>query len=436
MEEQDKIPTSKVQRASRFFKTGVKVGGNYMANVAKAVVGKSDAEELHRKNAEEVFALLSQLKGSALKVAQMMSVDTGLLPKEYVEKFAQAQNNAISLSGPLIVNTFQKYFDKKPTELYDKFDTKAKFAASIGQVHEAYKDGKKLAVKIQYPGVADAIHSDIQMVKPLAARLIGVPTKFLDYYAEEFEARLIEECDYYLELRNGTEAKIACATIENLIIPEYFAALSNAKVLTMEWIDAMSLQEYIHTETDQNKKNQVGQTLVNFIFHQIHHQKRFHADPHPGNFLVTKNNELVVLDFGCMKTIPADFYKNYFSIADEKIQANPEKLEQLLMQLDVIRPEDTAEERALFYQVAKDAIEIITAPLKSESFYFGDENYTKNLNDKGEQMAKNKELRKPNALRGSRDAIFLHRTFFGMYGILYQLNATVKMDRHFLDNLI
>ena len=106
------------------------------------------------------------------------------------------------------------------------------------------------------------------------------------------------------------------------------------------------------------------------------------------------------------------------------------------MQLDVIRPEDTAEERALFYQVAKDAIEIITAPLKSESFYFGDENYTKNLNDKGEQMAKNKELRKPNALRGSRDAIFLHRTFFGMYGILYQLNATVKMDRHFLDNLI
>ena len=436
MEEQDKIPTGKVQRASRLFKTSIKVGGNYMANAAKAVVGKSDKEELHRKNADEVFVLLSQLKGSALKVAQMMSMDTGLLPKEYVEKFAQAQNNAMSLSGPLITNTFQKYFGKRPTELYDKFDAKAKFAASIGQVHEAYKNGKKLAVKIQYPGVSEAIHSDIQMVKPLAARLIGVPTKFLDYYAEEFEARLIEECDYTLELRNGVEAKSACNIIENLVIPNYYAELSNSKVLTMDWIDAMPMQEYIHTETDQDKKNKIGQTLVNFIFHQVHHQKRFHADPHPGNFLVTKDNELVVLDFGCMKSIPTDFYKNYFSIADEKVQQNPEKLEQLLMNLDVIRPEDTAEERALFYQVAKDVIEIISAPLKTESFYFGDEAYTQNLNNKGEQMAKNKELRKPNALRGSRDAIFLHRTFFGMYGILYQLNATVKMDKYFLETLV
>jgi predicted unusual protein kinase regulating ubiquinone biosynthesis (AarF/ABC1/UbiB family) len=435
MAEQDKIPTSKVQRASRFIKTGVKVGGNYMAHAAKTVVGSSNKDDLHNKNADEVFKLLSQLKGSALKIAQMMSMDTGLLPKEYVEKFAQAQNNALSLSGPLIVNTFQKYFNQKPTALFDTFDAKAKHAASIGQVHEAYKDGQKMAVKIQYPGVADAIHSDIQMVKPLAARLIGVPTKFLDYYTEEFEQRLIEECDYTLELENGLLAKAAFKDFDNIIIPNYYKHLSNQRVLSMEWIDAMPLQQYIETEKDQTKKDALGQSLVDFVFHQIHTLKRFHADPHPGNFLVTKDNQLVVLDFGCMKSISAGFYKNYFSIAKPEIQKNPEALEQLLLKLDIIRPNDTQEEKMFFYQTAKKVIDIIVEPLKHDMFYYGDEAYTNLLNEQGHTLAQDKNLRKPNALRGSRDAIFLHRTFFGMYAILYKLNATVRMDKQFLENL-
>lgn len=434
-EQIDRIPTSKVQRASRFIKTSVKVGGNYVSHAVKSATGSADKNELHEKNAAEVFNLLSQLKGSALKIAQMMSMDTGLLPKEYVEKFAQAQNNAMSLSGPLIINTFQKYFNKKPNELFDSFDTKAKHAASIGQVHEAYKEGKKLAVKIQYPGVADAIHSDIQMVKPLAARLIGVPTKFLDYYTEEFEQRLIEECNYCLELENGLAAKQAFTNFENIIIPNYYPNLSNHRVLTMEWIDAMPLQQYLDTETDQFKKNALGQTLVNFIFHQIHSLKRFHADPHPGNFLVTETNQLVVLDFGCMKSIPEDFYKNYFSIAKEEVQTNPQKLEDLLLKLDIIRKEDTADDKAFFYQTAKRVIDIIVEPLKQNSFDFGDEDYVSKLNKQGMDLAQDKKLRQPNALRGNRDAIFLHRTFFGMYAILHKLRATVSFDKRFLQEL-
>lgn len=434
-EQIDKIPTSKVQRASRFIKTSVKVGSNYVSHAVKSVSGNSTKDELHQKNAAEVFKLLSQLKGSALKIAQMMSMDTGMLPKEYAEKFAQAQNNAMSLSAPLIVNTFQKYFGKKPSEIFDKFDSKAKHAASIGQVHEAYKNEQKLAVKIQYPGVADAIHSDIQMVKPLAARLIGVPTKFLDYYAEEFEQRLIEECDYTLELRNGLLAKKAFEHFDDIVIPNYFSDFSNQRVLTMEWIDAMPLQMYLDTETDQDKKDKLGQTLVDFVFHQIHTLKRFHADPHPGNFLVTKNNQLVVLDFGCMKSISEDFYKNYFSIAKPEIQNNPKALSDLLLKLDIIRIEDTEEEKQFFYQTAKKVIDIIIEPLKSDNFYFGDEAYTNLLNQQGQDLAQDKKLRQPNALRGSRDAIFLHRTFFGMYAILYKLNATVKMDKRFLDDL-
>jgi predicted unusual protein kinase regulating ubiquinone biosynthesis (AarF/ABC1/UbiB family) len=436
MAEQDKIPTSKVQRASRFIKTSVKVGGNYVSHAVKSVAGNSTKEDLHQKNAEEVFKLLSQLKGSALKIAQMMSMDTGLLPKEYVEKFAQAQNNAMSLSGPLIVNTFQKYFNQKPSDIFDKFDNKAKHAASIGQVHEAYKNGQKLAVKIQYPGVADAIHSDIQMVKPLAARLIGVPTKFLDYYSEEFEQRLIEECDYTLELKNGLLTRQAFEQFDDIIIPNYYPEFSNHRVLTMEWIDdAVPLQQYLDTETDQEKKNALGQSLINFVFHQVHTLKKFHADPHPGNFMVTKDNKLVVLDFGCMKAIPESFYKNYFSIAKAEAQNDPKKLEQLLLNLDFIRKEDTPEERKFFYDTAKKIIDIIVEPLKRDTFYFGDKEFTEQLNIQGQELAQDKKLRQPNAIRGNRDAIFLHRTFFGMYAILYKLDATVSVDKSFLNDL-
>ena len=108
--EQDKIPTSKVERASRVFRTSMKVGANYIKhNAQKAVGSQVDENSLNEKNAEELFKLMSQLKGSALKIAQMMSMDNGLLPKAFADKFALAQNSAMALSGPLVMNTFKKY---------------------------------------------------------------------------------------------------------------------------------------------------------------------------------------------------------------------------------------------------------------------------------------------------------------------------------------
>ena len=235
MQEQDKIPTSKVERASRVFRTSMKVGANYIRHSAQKAVSKEvDEESFNRKNAEELFKLMSQLKGSALKIAQLMSMDNGLLPKGYAEKFAMAQNSAMALSAPLVMNTFNKYIGKSPNELFDSFKLNAVYAASIGQVHEAYKNGVKLAVKLQYPGVADSIHSDINLVKPLILRFIGVKESDVRQYFEEFEERLKEECDYELELQNGTQIAEACRNIPNLIIPKYYKDLSGKKILNID----------------------------------------------------------------------------------------------------------------------------------------------------------------------------------------------------------
>jgi predicted unusual protein kinase regulating ubiquinone biosynthesis (AarF/ABC1/UbiB family) len=125
MKEQSRIPTSKVQRAAKFVKTGARVGGNYVKHYAKKAVNpKLTKEALHEDNARDIYNSLSELKGSALKVAQMMSMDKNLLPTAYQDKFSMAQYSAPPLSYPLVVKTFQQYFKKSPSDMFDVFTKK------------------------------------------------------------------------------------------------------------------------------------------------------------------------------------------------------------------------------------------------------------------------------------------------------------------------
>ncbi len=138
MKELNKIPVGKVSRAARFVKTGAKVGGNYLKHYSKKLVDKNHTrEQLDIDNAEDIYDSLSELKGSALKVAQMLAMDRNLLPTAYQDKFAMSQYSAPPLSYPLVVKTFQKYFGQAPSEMFDTFTKNAINAASIGQVHRA-----------------------------------------------------------------------------------------------------------------------------------------------------------------------------------------------------------------------------------------------------------------------------------------------------------
>ena len=166
----DRIPTSKLQRASKIVSTGAKVGVNYLKYYGEKLSKSEEVakENLNKNNAEDIYGGLKQLKGSALKVAQMLSMEKNILPRAYVEKFSLAQFSVPPLSSPLVVKTFKKYFGQSPDVIFDEFDANSVNAASIGQVHKAKKNGKELAVKIQYPGVADSIKSDLALVKPIA----------------------------------------------------------------------------------------------------------------------------------------------------------------------------------------------------------------------------------------------------------------------------
>ncbi len=282
----DKIPTSKISRATKLVTTGAKIGVNYLKYYGDKIT-KTEAEakaRLNENNAEDIYDGLKQLKGSALKVAQMLSMEKSILPQAYVEKFSLAQFSVPPLSAPLVSKTFKKYFGKLPSQIYDTFNLNSVNAASIGQVHLAEKDGKKLAVKIQYPGVADSIASDLAMVKPIAIKMFNIKGKDSDKYFQEVENKLVEETNYILEVEQSKAIVAACKHIPNLKFPNYYEALSSERIITMDWMEGEHLSEFTAYNTDQNKANQLGQALWDFYMYQMHVIKKVHADPHPGTF--------------------------------------------------------------------------------------------------------------------------------------------------------
>ena len=296
-------------------------------------------DKLNEDNAEDIYDGLKSLKGSALKVAQMLSMDKNFLPQAYVEKFSLSQFSVPPLSPPLVLKTFKNNFGKTPYEIFDEFNATSVNAASIGQVHLAKKNGKKLAVKIQYPGVANSISSDLSLVKPIAIRMFNLQGKDSDKYFKEVEDKLIEETNYLLEMKQSQEVVTACQKIENLVFPNYYPEFSSEKIITMDWMTGVHLSEF--KNSDPVIANKVGQALWDFYMYQIHILKKVHADPHPGNFLINDKNELVALDFGCMKTIPDDFYIPYFELIDENVINNPGLFSAKLYELEILRTDDT-----------------------------------------------------------------------------------------------
>jgi predicted unusual protein kinase regulating ubiquinone biosynthesis (AarF/ABC1/UbiB family) len=425
----DYIPTSKIERATKLVQTGAKVGVNYLKYYGgKMVNSDMTRDQLNEDNAEDIYDGLKSLKGSALKVAQMLSMDKSFLPQAYVEKFSLSQFSVPPLSAPLVLKTFKTNFGKTPYEIFDEFNATSVNAASIGQVHVAEKNGKKLAVKIQYPGVANSISSDLSMVKPIAIRMFNLQGKDSDKYFKEVEDKLIEETNYLLELKQSQEVVEACQKIENLVFPSYYPEFSSEKIITMDWMTGKHLSEFTKINTDQVAADKIGQALWDFYMYQIHILKKVHADPHPGNFLVDENNNLVALDFGCMKKIPTEFYIPYFELIDKKVINDPKLFNAKLFELEILRTDDTAEEIAYFTTMFHDLLSLFTQPFQASTFDFSDVTFFDNIAALGERFSKDTNLRKMNGNRGSKHFIYMNRTFFGLYNLMFDLKATIVVN--------
>lgn len=421
----DRIPTGKIDRASNLIKAGAKVGVNYIKYYGNKLT--KDEEEaksiLNRDNAEDIYDSLKELKGSALKVAQMLSMEKNIMPQAYVEKFSLAQFSVPPLSGALVKKTFRKYFGNNPEAIFDTFSPESVNAASIGQVHKATKNGKVLAVKIQYPGVKESISSDLAMVKPIAMRMFNIKKEGSEAYFQEVEHKLSEETDYTLELERSQNIVNRCKHLDNLKFPNYYPEYSCEKIITMDWLDGQHFSEFTKERHSQEMLNKIGQSLCDFYMYQMHELKQVHADPHPGNFLISDKGELMVIDFGCIKEIPHEFYEPYFELAKSENLHNKAFFENKLYELEILRIQDSAEEKVFFTKLFHEMLELFTRPFNQEYFDFSDESFFQEIADLGQKYAKISDVKNMNANRGSRHFIYLNRTFFGLYNMMHDLGA-------------
>lgn len=432
--DQETIREGAVGRMAALGGAGARVGVNYLKHYGRAMVAAKDEpsrrrlrEELDAKNAETVYDTFSKLKGGPLKLAQMLSIDKNLLPAAYARQFAQAQSSVPPLSYPLVAQTFRREFGKAPEELFDHFEKKASHGASIGQVHRAKRKGREFAVKVQYPGVARSLKSDLSVVKPIALRILGLREADVDSYFREVETRLLEETDYRHELERSVALTAASAHLNGVRFPAYHPEFSTGKILTSDWIDGMPLDRFADGEANQQERDLIGQALWDFYSHQVHGLMLFHADPHPGNFLV-KDGELWVLDFGCTKKISEEFYRKQFRFLDPRLERDPALLQSALRDLDVILPEDGPEEIATITTLCMTWLELLARPFREGIFDFGDPGFLKAIYEMGEENRRADYLRTMRGQRGSPDTIYVNRAFFGLYSLLGRLRSRVRID--------
>lgn len=427
----DKLPTGKIQRAAKLLQTGVKVGGNYLKYYGEKLTQPDlDRSQLDAANAEEIFNTLKSLKGSALKMAQMLSMEKNLLPQAYIDKFSLAQFQVPPLSAPLVRKTFKQYLGRYPEDIFDHFEAESVAAASIGQVHRAQKSNLDLAVKIQYPGVAESIHSDLAIVKPIALRLFSISAEDAEHYFQEVKSKLLEETDYELELKQSQEMSEKCAHLPGIRFPTYYPAYSGPRILTMDWMQGEHLSQFVERQPSLEERTQVAQTLWNWYLFQMHQLHLLHADPHPGNLLIDSQKQLIAIDFGCIKRIPEDFYHPYFEMSAPETVTNPEKLMACLERLEILRPDDPSDIRVYLAQIFGELGALIARPLYQETFDFSNDTFFDEISELGERFGCDPKLRKIMSGRGSRHFVYANRTFFGLYMLQNSLRAEIKTQQY------
>ena len=193
-------------------------------------------------------------------------------------------------------------------------------------------------------------------------------------------------------------------------------------------MNGVHLSEFILNDHNEDIRNELGQTLWDFYLFQIHGLKKVQADPHPGNFLVNDKNQLIAIDFGCVKVIPNEFYFPYFELSKKENLEDEEKFEKLLNDLEILLPSDTLKERLYFRKLFNKMMHLFTLPLQENTFDFNDNDFWNNITNISKILANDDKLRQMNGNRGSEHFIYMNRTFFGLYHLLHDLKAVIKTE--------
>ncbi|MGH3725130.1 MAG: ABC1 kinase family protein [Phycisphaerales bacterium] len=422
------IRRGRAARAAKLASLPAGIAGRAALGVGKRIAGKSKEEvnaELVEKAAEQLFQVLGELKGAAMKLGQALSVMEAAIPPEFAEPYREALTKLQSDAPPLPADKVHRVLDAqlgtKWRDRFQSFEDKPVASASIGQVHSAvWSDGRRVAVKVQYPGADEAVRSDLKTMQRLASLFKQVvPGADVKSIIDELIERTEEELDYRIEASNQRKFVKAFTGDPEFYVPPVVA--SSPKVVITEWMEGRKLSEVIAGGTEEERNN-CAHLLLEFTISSPYRCGLLHADTHPGNFMLLEDGRFGVMDFGAVAT-----HEGGLPAATGPILrlARDQKWEELTAQL---RTEGFVPPGAkVSHEEIDSYLKPYIEPLNHEKFHFSRKWLqgiaAASTDFRSEQFAES--FKTGRQLNLPPNYVMLFRVLGGLVGIAAQLDATV-----------
>ena len=397
----------------------------------RIVGGDSDSALIRaqQRTSQQLFTVLGTLKGGAMKFGQALSVLEAALPEEFMapyrESLTKLQDSAPPMSTKSVHAQMEKSLGKNWRDRFAEFDETARAAASIGQVHKAiWHDGREVAVKIQYPGAAKAVMSDLRQVRGMgnlfAFAFPGIDIKAL---LQELQDRVTEELDYLHESKMQRKFAVAFDGHADFFIPHVLVA--SKEVVVTEWVDGTPLSKIIESGT-QEERNKYGQLYLRFLLSGPRIAGLLHADPHPGNFRVMPDGRLAIFDFGATANLPDGLPPAMGTLLRVAMLDDAQGILDGLREEGFIRPGISVDPNSL-----RDYLAPFTEPAKTKTFKH-DREWLR------EQFARTSDPRHPDWAVGLKinlppNYLLIHRVWLGSIGVLCQLESEFSVVDEFTE---
>ena len=420
------VPRGRISRFARLGAVAAGVGMDVIGGGLRAAASGErvdmQALALTPRNASRLASELARMRGAAMKVGQLLSMDAGdLLPEEFAAILARLRADAHPMPPRQLKRVLEASWGKAWLKRFAHFDPRPLAAASIGQVHRAKtRDGRDLAIKVQFPGVRDSIIADVDNVGGLI-RLSGLMPKGLDLapLLEEAKRQLAEEADYHAEARALAHFHAVLKDAPDFRTPAPHEDLSTRDVLAMDFIASAPI-ETLET-ADQAMRDQAATRLFSLLFREVFELRRIQSDPNPANYRVERETgRLVLLDFGATRLLPEPLIARYRDLLKAGAGADAEGLAAAARAIGYLTGDTPTAQADLLITLLNAACE----PLRArEAFDFGGSDLLVRLRDEGMRLGLEEGYREVPPM----DALYLHRKFGGLYLLARRLRARVDI---------
>jgi aarF domain-containing kinase len=424
-----KIPTSVFSRGSKLMGLASKMAVQEISSRLKTWEDEKEKLKSKVEMAQELVKVLSQLKGASMKLGQLMSLDLAeYLPPEILKVLEQLHQQSTFLPFGKIEPILKEELKDKYQDL-SEISTRPIAAASIGQVHTARLHDKKVVIKVQYPGVAKSIPSDLQLLEMIVKQFNFFQGKEADLTPlfQEVKEVLQKETDYLHEARMHALYKRKFAN-SAYIIPEVYPEYSTVRVITQEYIEGQSFSQWLQHDHPEQTRLRLADELMKLYLTEFFQHGLVQTDPNPGNFLLTSGDRIALLDFGAVKEYPPEFQAGYRNVLLASFNGDDDTVLKESLRLGFLDAREGPEVQEVYLRM----MNFLAKPFRSEeAFNFADEGFYQQSRKLSWELTRKCRFSPP-----PKDLIFLHRKLLGVFVLIRKLGVSIRLKDywHYVEN--